>query len=167
MLANLNKMFKRLDVTYNKEELLSLANSLEYNRAYKELGRAIPQEIVPAFGLAHPLIKHITQQLPKVRFYNSSFIRTTPNTIVEPHTDSSGLDNIKRTVNFLFPLKNYNSPLTIYNAGKHIFDITGPIAFRCDLPHSYENQTDDYRIALILQVKHPFTFERLMVTRAI
>ena len=69
MLANLNKMFKRLDVTYNKEELLSLANSLEYNRAYKELGRAIPQEIVPAFGLAHPLIKHITQQLPKVRFY--------------------------------------------------------------------------------------------------
>jgi len=160
-------MFKKLDVEYNKEELLSLANSLEYNRASKELGRQIPQEIVPAFGLDHPLIKSIIQQLPKVRFYNSSFIRTTPNTVIDPHTDSSGLDSIQRTVNFLFPLKNYNSPLTIHNNGEHVFDITGPIAFRCDLPHSYENRTDDYRVALILQVKYPFTFERLIVTKAI
>lgn len=160
-------MFKKLNVDYNKEKLLNLANSLEYSHASKELGREIPQEIAPNFGLEHTLINQILMQLPKVRFYNSSFIRTTPNTVIDPHVDSSGLASIHRTVNFLFPLKNYNSPLTIYENGEHTFDITGPIAFRCDLPHSYENQTDDYRVALILQVKHPFTFERLIATKAI
>lgn len=161
-------MFKLLDIEYPKKELLDLANQLDYSHAYKELGRKIPQEIYPNFGLSHPLVQQITKLLPKVRFYNSSFIRTQPNTIVKPHKDSSGWKSIKRTVNFLFPLANYNSPLIIEKDNVYqSFDITGPVAFRCDLPHSYENNTSEYRIAFVLQCKDPWTFDRLTITKAI
>jgi hypothetical protein len=152
-------VFKEVNVSYDKCALLKIANSLEYTRAYEALGREIPQEIFPNFGLAHPLVKEIVSQLPKVKFYNSSFIRTTPNTKINPHVDSSGLARVKRTVNFLFPLANYNSPLTIEDS---TFEINGPVAFRCDLKHSYENNTNDYRTAFILQVRYPYTFDRLI-----
>jgi hypothetical protein len=157
-------MFKALDIKYPKEELLVLANEQEYSHAYEQLGREIPQEIVPNFGLTHPLIIEITKQLPKVKFYTSSFIRTRPNTKIDPHIDSSGLTKIRRTVNFLFPLANYNSPLIVED---QTFDINGPIAFRCDLPHSYENNTNEYRTAFILQVRYPYTFDRLIEIGAI
>lgn len=152
-------MFKEVNVSYDKDALLKIANSLEYTHAYEALGREIPQEIFPNFGLSHPLVKEITSQLPKVKFYNSSFIRTKPNTKINPHVDSSGLIRIKRTINFLFPLANYNSPLTIEG---NTFDINGPVAFRCDLKHSYENNTNEYRTAFILQVRYPYTFDRLI-----
>lgn len=157
-------MFKSLNVNYNKSGLHDIACSLNFGKAYEHLGREIPQEIVPAFPLDNKLVKEITQQLPKVKFYSSSFIRTAPKTVIAPHTDSSAISSIKRTVNFLFPLANYNSPLTINDQS---FDITGPCAFRCDMPHSYENNTNEYRMAFILQVKFPFTFDRLLQIGAI
>ena len=155
-------MLKELDVTYNRQALLELSKTLNFGSAYSELGREIPQEIVFDFGITHPLIRQITSQLPNVQFYTSSFIRTKPNTKVQPHVDSSAVH--KRTVNFLFPLANYNSPLIIEDKE---FIINGPVAFRCDLPHSYENNTDEYRVAFILQCRRPYTFDRLIETKAI
>ena len=157
-------MFKSLNIDYDKSGLYDIACGLNFGKAYEHLGREIPQEIVPAFPLDNKLVKEITQQLPKVKFYSSSFIRTAPKTVIAPHTDSSAISSIKRTVNFLFPLANYNSPLTIDD---QVYDIKGPCAFRCDRPHSYENNTNEYRLAFILQVRYPYTFERLSIIGAI
>lgn len=155
-------MFKELDVKYDIDALLGIAETLQFTNGYEKLGRAIPQEI-SVFDLEHPVVKNITKQFPGVPFFACSFIKTKPNTEVAPHTDSSGVGHV-RTVNFLFPLANYTSPITIEDKS---FDINGPVAFRCDLMHSYINSTDDYRIAFILQCRQPWTFERLELTRKI
>jgi hypothetical protein len=156
-------IYKKLPhIVYNKDKLLNLANSLTYSKAYDAVGHDIPQEIHPSFDLTHPLIKEITVQFKKSPFYNSSFIRTAPHTKIAPHVDSGGFNGAERTVNILFPLDNYVSPLTIHVGNTdYTVDIDAPIAFPCSELHSYENATDGYRTAFILQCKNPFDMRRL------
>jgi hypothetical protein len=156
-------IYKKLPhIEYDKENLLSLANSLKYNKAYHAIGREIPQEIHPTYGFDHPLIQDIIKQFTKQPFYNTSFIRTAPHTIIAPHTDSGGHNGVERTVNILFPLDNYVSPLSIHIEDKtYTVDVDTPVAFPCSELHSYENKTDGYRTAFILQCKKPFDMKRL------
>lgn len=161
MQANHNFYKKLPHIKYNKDALLDIACNISFSKAHEELGREIPQEIYPSFDLNNPYVKQVTDQFSKFVWYNSSFIRTAPNTKIDPHTDSAGT-GYERTVNFLFPLDNYVSPLYIHKDDKvYSVDIDCPVAFPCSELHSYENNTDDYRVAFILQCKKPFDMRRL------
>ena len=155
-------IYKKLPhIKYDRQELLDIAKDLPFGNAYYALGRPIPQEIYPTFDLKHPAVQNITNQFKHQPFYNCSFIRTQPQTKIEPHTDSS-TGSIQRTVNILFPLDNYVSPLYItINNEMHSVDIDCPVAFPCSEMHSYENNTDGYRVAFVLQCKKPFDMRRL------
>jgi hypothetical protein len=163
-------MFKKLpNIKYNISMLRDIANSINYSDGYKELGRKVPQQVHPAFSLSNPYVKEILDQfvMPKI-FYSCSFIRTEAKSIVEAHEDSAA-GNIKRTVNILFPLDNYNSPLRFYEDGKLVVEaeMDTPVAFDCSKMHGYENNTDGWRLAFLLQCKHPYTFDKLIKTGAI
>lgn len=162
-------MYKKLNIEYNKQALQEIASDIEYSDGYKELGRVVPQEVHPAFDMNHKLVQDITRQfsLPKI-FYSCSFIRTRAKSIVAPHSDSAS-NSIRRTVNVLFPLDNYNTPLNFYQEDKLIDSVVidSPTAFDCSALHGYENNTDGWRSAFLLQCKHPYTFEKLISTGAI
>lgn len=149
--------------------LKEIANSLEYSDGYKELGRAVPQEVHPAFDLKNSYVKEILEQflMPTI-FYSCSFIRTKPSSIVDPHTDSAS-GNIIRTVNILFPLDNYNTPLEFYKDTTLVdsIDINCPVAFDCTVQHGYRNNTSGWRLAFLLQCKMPYTFKKLIDTGSI
>ena len=162
-------MYKKLDIKYNKEALLHIAKSINYSDGYSELGYKLPQEVHSAFSLNNPYVKEILEQfaLSKI-FYSCSFIRTAANSIVEAHEDSA-VGNIKRTVNVLFPLDNYSTPLDFYTDGKLVDSvlINQPTAFDCSVWHGYKNDTDGWRSAFVLQCKYPYTFRKLVDTGAI
>lgn len=162
-------MYKKLDINYNKEKLLEIAQSVNYSDGYAELGRVVPQQVYPAFDLKNPYVKEITDQFKMSSiFYSCSFIRTQPHSVVEPHEDSAS-GKIKRTVNILFPLDNYDTPLEFYKnkdlVGSVVID--RPTAFDCSILHGYENKTDGWRSAFLLQCKFPYTFEKLTNVGAI
>jgi hypothetical protein len=162
-------MFKKIDIIYNKDALYDIAQKLEYSDGYRELGRPVPQEVHPAFSLKNEYVQEILSQflMPKI-FYSCSFIRTKAHSKVEPHEDSA-VGNIKRTVNVLFPLDNYNTPLDFYKNNKKIGSvlIDKPTAFDCSVWHGYENNTNGWRSAFLLQCKYPYTFNKLVNTGAI
>jgi hypothetical protein len=155
-------IFKKLPhIDYDRKEFLEIAATLEFSDAYAALGRPIPQQISPTFDLKHEAVQKVLKQFPRQPFYNCSFIRTQPYTKIEPHTDSS-TGSIQRTVNILFPLDNYVSPLYItVNNETYTVEIDCPVAFPCSELHSYENNTDGYRTAFVLQCKKPFDMRRL------
>lgn len=163
-------MFKKLsNIKYDRHALLDIAENINYSDGYKELGRTVPQQVHPAFDIKNPYVKQILQQfkMPNI-FYSSSFIRTQPNSVVEAHEDSASGDII-RTVNILFPLKNYDTPLNFYekNVLKDSVIIDCPVAFDCSVMHGYENKSDGWRLAFLLQCRQPFTFEKLVTIGAI
>lgn len=156
-------IYKKLNITYNKEMLKEIANSINYSNGYKEVGYELPQEVHPAFDLKNPYVSEILSQfkLPKI-FYSCSFIRTRANSVVDPHEDSAA-GNIVRTVNILFPLDNYDTPLEFYDNDTIVesVNIDTPIAFDCSVMHGYRNDSDGWRSAFLLQCKFPYTFEKL------
>lgn len=157
-------MYKKLpNIKYAKKELLDIATNLKYSDGYAELGRKVPQQIHAAYDMNNPLIKDILDQfvMPKI-FYSCSFIRTESNSKVDPHEDSAA-GTIKRTVNILFPLDNYNTPLDFYISGEKVDSvlIDCPTAFDCSAMHGYENNTNGWRSAFLLQCKQPYTFQKL------
>jgi len=163
-------IYKKLsNIVYNKAQLKEIAMAVKYSDGYAELGRSVPQEVHPAFNLNNPYVKEITSQfkLPKI-FYSCSFIRTKANSTVEPHEDSAA-GNIIRTVNILFPLDNYDTPLKFFENETMIdsVDIDSPVAFDCSKMHGYENTSSGWRSAFLLQCKYPFTFEKLIKQGAI
>lgn len=162
-------MYKKLEISYNRSALYDIAASVDYSDGYKELGRELPQQVHPAFDLKNQYVQEIINQflMPKI-FYSCSFIRTKAKSVVEPHEDSA-VGDIVRTVNILFPLDNYNTPLDFYVDGKKVDSvlIDKPTAFDCSAWHGYENNTDGWRMAFLLQCKQPYTFERLVSTGAI
>lgn len=163
-------MFKKLpNIKYNKDALRDIGERINYSDGYAELGRKVPQQVHPAFDMTNPHVKQILEQffMPKL-FYASSFIRTEPHSVVEAHEDSAS-GNIKRTVNILFPLENYNTPLQFYKDDKLVDEvfIDCPVAFDCTTLHGYENNTDGWRLAFLLQCRQPYTFDKLIMTGAI
>lgn len=163
-------MYKKLaSIHYSKKCLLDVASTLNYSDGHAELGRKIPQQVHSAYNMNDPLVKDILDQfaMPKI-FYSCSFIRTQAHSVVEAHEDSAA-GSIRRTVNILFPLDNYNTPLDFYIDDKKVDSvlIDCPTAFDCSAMHGYENNTDGWRSAFVLQCKHPYTFQKLISVGAI
>lgn len=156
-------IYKKLDIDYNKQKLKEIANSITYSNGYAEVGYELPQEVHPAFDLKNVYVKEILDQfkLPKI-FYSCSFIRTRAKSVVDPHEDSAA-GNIVRTVNILFPLDNYDTPLEFYKNDEIVDSviIDKPIAFDCSVMHGYRNDSDGWRSAFLLQSKFPYTFDKL------
>jgi hypothetical protein len=158
-------IYKKLEnINYARQDLLDVANSLNYSDGYAELGRKVPQQVHSAFNMDNPLIKNILDQfvMPKI-FYSCSFIRTEAHSVVGAHEDSAA-GTIRRTVNILFPLDNYNTPLDFYIDREKVDSVLTdcPTAFDCSVMHGYENNTDGWRSAFILQCKYPHTFQKLI-----
>ena len=163
-------IYKKLPyIKYNVDQLRTISENLKYSNGYAELGRIIPQEVSPQYNLNDPCIQQLTSQFlfPKI-FHCCGFIRTQAHSIVGPHSDSASKD-IVRTVNILFPISNYNTPLDFYNNEEKIDSvfIDCPVAFDCTVYHGYENNTNGWRLALQLQCKMPYTFNKLINTGAI
>lgn len=165
-------MYKQLPhIKYSKGALLEIAHSIDYSDGYKEIGRKVPQQVHSAFDMNNYYVKEILDQFAMSKiFYSCSFIRTQAHSIVEAHEDSAAGD-IERTVNILFPLDNYSTPLDFYESidGKKIDSvlIDCPTAFDCSSWHGYENNTDGWRSAFVLQCKFPYTFKKLVSVGAI
>lgn len=163
-------LYKKLPhIRYNVDQLRTISENLKYSNGYAEVGRIIPQEVSPQYNLNDPCVqKIISQFLFSKIFYCCGFVRTRAHSVVGPHSDSS-INNIVRTVNILFPISNYNTPLDFYNNEEKIDSvlIDGPIAFDCSVYHGYENNTDGWRSAFLLQCKMPYTFKKLVDVGAI
>jgi hypothetical protein len=158
-------IYKKLPhIKYDINQLRIMAERLKYSDGYAELGRTIPQEVCSLYDFNNPYIEQILNQFlfPKI-FYCCSFVRTQAHKIVAPHDDSAS-NNIIRTVNVLFPLLNYNTPLEFYKNKEKIDSvmIDCPIAFDCTTYHGYRNDTDGWRSAFLLQCKMPYTFNKLI-----
>ncbi len=163
-------MYKKLpDIKYSKSEMLEIARNLEYSDGYAEIGRKVPQQVHSAYDMSNKYVKEILNQFSMSKiFYSCSFIRTQAHSIVEAHEDSAA-GNIRRTVNILFPLDNYNTPLDFYSKEEKVDSvlIDCPTAFDCSILHGYENNTDSWRSAFVLQCKYPYTFQKLIAVGAI
>lgn len=158
-------MYKKLsNIKYAKNEMLEIAKNINYSDGYAEIGRKIPQQVHSAYDMSNEYVKEILDQfvMPKI-FYSCSFIRTEAHSVVEAHEDSAA-GTIRRTVNILFPLDNYNTPLDFYVDGEKVDSvlIDCPTAFDCSAMHGYENNTDGWRSAFVLQCKYPHTFQKLI-----